>query len=83
MSGSGSDLATLAALGALFFGLFPWAFSASLYYTTASRGAISLATIPIQTLLVAVFFGRETLTRNKILSVRWYAGLSPYSLSPP
>jgi drug/metabolite transporter (DMT)-like permease len=63
------DLATLAALGALFFGLFPWAFSASLYYTTAARGAIGLATIPIQTLMVAVCFGRETLTRNKILSV--------------
>jgi drug/metabolite transporter (DMT)-like permease len=63
------DLAALAALGALFFGFFPWAFSASLYYTTAARGAIGLATIPIQTLLVAVCFGREALTRTKILSV--------------
>ena len=63
------DLATLAALGALFFGFFPWAFSASLYYTTAARGAIGLATIPVQTLIVAVYFGREALTRAKILSV--------------
>jgi drug/metabolite transporter (DMT)-like permease len=63
------DLATLAALGALFFGFFPWAFSASLHYTTAARGAIGLATIPIQTLMVAVLFGREALTRTKILSV--------------
>ncbi len=63
------DLGTIVLLGALFFGLFPWAFSASLNYTTAARGAIGLATLPIQTLLVAVFFGREVLTGAKMLSV--------------
>ncbi|MCZ6873726.1 MAG: DMT family transporter [bacterium] len=47
------DLGTIVFLGVLFFGLFPWTFSASLNCTTAARGAIGLATLPIQTLLVA------------------------------
>jgi drug/metabolite transporter (DMT)-like permease len=63
------DTATIASLGALFFGFFPWAFSAALQYTTAARGAIGIATIPIQTLILAVFLGREVLTYAKLLSV--------------
>lgn len=63
------EIAKIAVLGALFFGFFPWAFSAALQYTTAPRGAIGLATIPIQTLIVAALFGREMLTRNKFVSV--------------
>jgi len=63
------EILKIAALGALFFGFFPWSFSASLQYTTAARGAIGLATIPIQTLIVAALFSREPLTRYKILSV--------------
>ncbi len=63
------DYSKIALLGALFFGLFPWVFSLSLQYTPAARGAIGLATIPIQTLIVAALFGREALTRYKILGV--------------
>jgi drug/metabolite transporter (DMT)-like permease len=63
------EVGKIALLGVLFFGIFPWAFSASLQYTTAARGAIGLATIPIQTLIIAVLFGREKLSRNKLLSV--------------
>ena len=63
------EMAKIAVLGALFFGFFPWAFSAALQYTTAARGAIGLATIPIQTLVVATLFGKEALTRGKMLSV--------------
>ena len=65
----GREIVKIAMLGALFFGFFPWAFSAALQYTTAARGAIGLATIPIQTLIVAVLFRREALTRGKTLSV--------------
>ncbi len=64
-----TEIAKIAVLGALFFGFFPWAFSASLQYTPAARGAIGLSTIPIQTLIIAALFGREVLTRNKIVSV--------------
>jgi len=64
-----SEFVKIALLGVVFFGFFPWAFSAALQYTTAARGAIGLATIPIQTLLVAALFGREVLSRRKLLSV--------------
>ncbi len=63
------DYLQIAILGAIFFGFFPWAFNASLQYIPAARGAIGLATIPIQTLIVAVLFGRENLSRWKVISV--------------
>ena len=63
------DVLKVAALGAIFFGIFPWAFTAALSYTTPARGAIGLATMPIQTLLVAVLLGRERITGSKIASV--------------
>jgi drug/metabolite transporter (DMT)-like permease len=72
-----SDVITIALLGAAFFGFFPWAFSAALQYTTAARGAIGVATIPIQTLIVAAIFGREKLTRRNLLSVALgFAGIA-------
>ncbi|MDX2202079.1 MAG: DMT family transporter [Hyphomicrobiaceae bacterium] len=64
-----SELAKIAVLAVLFFVLFPWAFNASLQYVPAARGAVGLATIPIQTLIVAAAFGRETLTPGKIAGV--------------
>ena len=64
-----SEYARIAMLGILFFVFFPWAFNASLQYNPAARGAVGLATIPIQTLLVAAAFGREPLTAAKIASV--------------
>lgn len=62
------DTAAIAALGCLFFGLFPWAFSAALEYTTAARGSIGLATMPIATLLIACAFGRERFSGVKSAS---------------
>jgi drug/metabolite transporter (DMT)-like permease len=62
-----AEVAKIALLGVLFFGFFPWAFSAALQETTAARGAVSLATIPVQTLLVAAAFGRERLSVPKVV----------------
>jgi len=64
-----SDYARIALFGILFFVLFPWAFNAALLYNPAARGAVGLATIPIQTLLVAAAFGRERLTGAKVAGV--------------
>ena len=64
-----ADIIKIALLGVVFFGFFPWAFSAALQHTSAARGAIGIATIPIQTLIVAALFGREQLTSRKIVSV--------------
>jgi drug/metabolite transporter (DMT)-like permease len=64
-------------LGVVFFGFFPWAFSAALQYTTVARGAIGLATIPVQTLIVAAIFGRERLSGRKFVSVALaFAGIA-------
>ena len=64
-----AEYGKIAALGILFFVLFPWGFNAALHYNPAARGAIGLATIPIQTLLIAAAFGRETLTAPKMTGV--------------
>ena len=64
-----SEYAKIAMFGILFFVLFPWAFNASLQYIPAARGAVGLATIPIQTLIVAAAFGREKLTTAKVAGV--------------
>jgi drug/metabolite transporter (DMT)-like permease len=63
------EFAKIAMFGILFFVLFPWAFNAALQYNPAARGAVGLATIPIQTLLVAAVFGREKLTAGKVAGV--------------
>jgi len=64
-----AEYAKIAAFGILFFVLFPWAFNASLQHIPAARGAIGLATIPIQTLIVATAFRRERMTSNKVVGV--------------
>ena len=56
-------------LGTLLYTLFPWAFSASLKYTTVANGAIVLATMPIFTLIISCLFKKETLTKTKVVGV--------------
>jgi drug/metabolite transporter (DMT)-like permease len=63
------ELGKIAMAGILFFLLFPWAFNAALQYNPAARGAVGLATIPIQTLLIATVFGREKPTAGKVAGV--------------
>jgi len=63
------DLGPIAALGALYFGLFPWCISAAMQYTTASQGAIVLASTPALTLLLARLMGMEQLSAGKSFGV--------------
>lgn len=58
-----------AALGLLFFGLFPILFNASLHYTTAARGALALSTLPLLTMLAAAMLRVESLTWRKTVGV--------------
>ena len=53
-------------LGVLFFGIFPWSFSASLMYLPSSRVAVLIATTPLLTLVVSRLKGYEQLTAPKI-----------------
>ena len=59
----------VAALGLLFFALFPILFNASLIFTTAARGALALSTLPLLTMLVGAALGSEPLTGRKTIGV--------------
>ncbi|MEJ8850538.1 DMT family transporter [Variovorax rhizosphaerae] len=63
------DWPATAALGLLFFGLFPVLFNAALIHTTAARGALALSTLPLLTMLIAALFRVERLTRRKTAGV--------------
>ncbi|MEQ1689897.1 MAG: DMT family transporter [Gemmatimonas sp.] len=56
------DWAALTALGVLFFGVFPWTFSAALVHLPASRVALLLATMPLVTLTISRARGVEPVT---------------------
>ncbi len=49
-------------LGILFFALFPFLFSAAFKYTTAARGALVIATMPLWSILIGHFTKHETIT---------------------
>ena len=59
------DILPVLALGAAQFGVFPLTFTTSLELTTASRGALVFALVPMFTLLFASLLGIEALTRFK------------------
>lgn len=63
------DAMLLALLGAVFYGLYPWFFSASLKYTTALHGALILPLIPMVTLLMGAALGFERITWQKASGV--------------
>jgi drug/metabolite transporter (DMT)-like permease len=65
----GPSLVPVAALGLLYFALFPILFNASLIYTTAARGSLALSTLPVLTMLVGAFLRAEPLTPRKSMGV--------------
>jgi drug/metabolite transporter (DMT)-like permease len=65
----GNDLAASAALGALFYGAFFVAYAQALTFTSAARGSLGVATLPVLTMLVAAALGKEPLTLRKSTGV--------------
>jgi drug/metabolite transporter (DMT)-like permease len=63
------DRLGVAALGILFFTVFPVLFNASLIFTTAARGSLALSTLPLLTMLVAAAINAEPLTFRKTAGV--------------
>lgn len=59
----------IAAMSVLFFAGFPLLFTTALAHTTAARGAMALATMPIQTMLLGALLRIETLTIRKLMGV--------------
>lgn len=65
----GRDWLGVAALGAMFYGVFFVVYGEALVYTTAARGSLAVSTLPILTMIVAALLGREPLTARKTLGV--------------
>jgi drug/metabolite transporter (DMT)-like permease len=65
----GRDWIAVAALGILFFFAFSVLFNLAYTYTTAARGALTLSTMPLMTMLVGAALGIETLTVRKTAGV--------------
>jgi drug/metabolite transporter (DMT)-like permease len=65
----GRDWVAVALLGILFFFAFSVLFNLAYSYTTAARGALTLSTMPLTTMLVGAAFGVEKMTARKTIGV--------------
>lgn len=65
----GLDLIATTGLGVLFYGGFFVAYARALTFTTAARGSLGVATLPVLTMLVAAALRRERLTARKSIGV--------------
>lgn len=65
----GRDWISVAALGIMFYGVFFVVYGEALVYTTAARGSLAVATLPVLTMVVAGLLGRERLSLRKTLGV--------------
>jgi drug/metabolite transporter (DMT)-like permease len=62
-------LLKIAGLGMLFFALFPFLFSWAFLYTSAARGALVLATMPIWTMLISKAIGHERFSGLSLMAM--------------
>jgi len=65
----GRDWIAVALLGILFFFAFSVLFNLAYSYTTAARGALTLSTMPLTTMLVGAALGVERIDARKTLGV--------------
>lgn len=73
----GRDRVQVALLGVLFFGVFPWSFSASLTHLPAAQVALIVATNPLVTLALSVWRGIEPLRARAVMGqLLAFAGLA-------
>ena len=63
------DLLAVAGLGLVGFGLFPVIYNSAIAMTSASRAAMALCTMPLQTMLLAAALGLERLSGKRSLGV--------------
>ncbi len=64
-----ADLLGAMVLGIVYFALFFFLYNLAMSFTTAARGSLALATLPLTTMLVAASLGRESLTGRKTAGV--------------
>lgn len=65
----GKDWIPVAALGAMFYGVFFVVYGEALAYTTAARGALAVSTLPLLTMVIAALLGRERMNARKTIGV--------------
>ena len=65
----GKDWFGVAGLGVMFYGVFFVVYGEALVYTTAARGSLAVATLPLLTMVVAALMQREQLTARKAFGV--------------
>ena len=65
----GRDWIPVVLLGILFFFAFSVLFNLAYSYTTAARGALTLSTMPLMTMLVGAALGIERITARKTIGV--------------
>jgi drug/metabolite transporter (DMT)-like permease len=65
----GRDWIAVVLLGLLFFFAFSVLFNKAYSFTTAARGALTLSTMPVMTMLVAAALGVEAMTLRKTVGV--------------
>ena len=65
----GRDWVAVALLGVLFFFAFSVLFNLAYSYTTAARGALTLSTMPLTTMLVGAALGVERISARKTVGV--------------
>jgi len=63
------DWPAVAALGFCFFGVFFVLYNIAMTYTTAARGSLALATLPLHTMVVGALLGIEPLSLRKSVGV--------------
>ncbi len=66
---TGRDWIAVVLLGILFFFAFSVLFNLAYSYTTAARGALTLSTMPLMTMLVGAALGIERITARKTIGV--------------
>jgi drug/metabolite transporter (DMT)-like permease len=62
-------LLKIAGLGSLFFALFPFMFSWGFVYTSAARGSLVLATMPIWTMIISKAIGHEPINKASLIAI--------------
>lgn len=62
-------LLKIAGLGVLFFALFPFMFSWGFVHTSAARGSLVLATMPIWTMLISKAIGHESVNKSSLIAI--------------
>jgi drug/metabolite transporter (DMT)-like permease len=76
------DAAAILGLGLLFFAIYPYTFALALAHTTAVRGSLALASMPLLTLAFAIAIGYEPFLWRRVIGMLIAVAGLAFALSP-